>query len=71
MKFRRAMFGVSRTSRVSGSKAVSPMRRIRLWCDRLPCGRIVATRPDGTMLLCIWNHRHLGPCFHPELRRAA
>ena len=45
-------------SRVSGK---------RLWCHRLPCGRIVAELPDGTLLLCIRKARHTAQrCFHPD-----
>jgi hypothetical protein len=47
-----------RPSRVSGK---------RLWCDRLPCGHIVAELPDGSLLLCTLKRRHKRPCFNPKL----
>jgi hypothetical protein len=47
----------------------SRVTRKRLWCDRLACGHIIATLPDGTMLLCTRKRRHTPhPCFNPDLR---
>jgi hypothetical protein len=46
---------VSRPFRVS-------QPRKRLWCDRLPCGHIVDTFADGTMLLCTRMNRHSSIC---------
>lgn len=59
----------------SASIAVSPREsRVtgkRLWCDRLPCGRIVAELCDGTLLLCVRRKNH-GPheCFNPKVSRS-
>jgi hypothetical protein len=40
----------------------------RLWCDRLPCGRIVAELADGTLLLCVRKKNHgTHQCFNPKL----
>ena len=39
----------------------------RLWCHRLPCGRIVGELADGTLLLCVRKALHEPHrCFNPD-----
>jgi hypothetical protein len=70
------LVAVSHQSRVTQShhaqerRAPGAMRK-RLWCDRLPCGRIVAELSNGTLLLCVRRKNHAPhQCFHPQFSRS-
>jgi hypothetical protein len=45
---------------------------LKLWCQRLNCGRILLVLSDGTFLLCMEKYGHApSACRHTISRRSA